>query len=117
MTLPIILCEDDIILMSHYKAIIDNWVMINDYDMQLVLATTDPEDIFLYLSKNKVTNSLYFLDIDLGKDFDGIDVAQHIRTDNEFAQIVFITSHQELAMETLKRQIAPLDYIVKDEQS
>ncbi len=117
MTLPIILCEDDIILMSHYKAIIDNWVMINDYDMQLVLATTDPEDIFLYLSKNKITNSLYFLDIDLGKDFDGIDVAQHIRTDNEFAQIVFITSHQELAMETLKRQIAPLDYIVKDEQS
>lgn len=96
MTLPIILCEDDIILMSHYKAIIDNWVMINDYDMQLVLATTDPGDIFLYLSKNKVTNSLYFLDIDLGKHLDGIDIAQRIRIDNEFAQIVFITSSSRI---------------------
>ncbi|MGB4627818.1 MAG: LytTR family DNA-binding domain-containing protein [Erysipelotrichaceae bacterium] len=117
MTLPIILCEDDNVLMSHYKAIIENWVMINDYDMQLILATTDPKDVFLYLSKNKVTNSLFFLDIDLGKQLDGIDVAQQIRTDNEFAQIVFITSHQELAIETLKRQIAPLDYIVKDNRN
>lgn len=113
MTLPIILCDDDIILMSHYKGIIENWIMINDFDMKLVLATTDPKDIFLFLEKNALTNSLFFLDIDLGKQLTGIDVAQKIRSENEFAQIVFITSHQELALETLKRQIAPLDYIVK----
>lgn len=117
MTLPIILCEDDIALMSHYKAIIENWIMINDYDMRLVLATTDPAEVLLYLSQNQLTNSLYFLDIDLGKQLDGIDVAQQVRKDNEFAQIVFITAHQELALETLKRQIAPLDYIVKDDRN
>lgn len=57
------------------------------------------------------------MDIDLGGGIDGIDVAQHIRNENEFAQIVFITSHQELALETLKRQISPLDYIVKDDET
>lgn len=84
--------------------------------MKLVFATTDPNDIFLYLKKNDITNCLFFLDIDLGTHLDGIDIAQQIRSDNEFAQIVFITSHQELAIKTLQRQIAPLDYIVKDSQ-
>lgn len=91
--------------------------MINDYDMELVLSTTDPDDISLYISKNKITNSLFFLDIDLGNRLDGIDIAQHIRNENEFAQIVFITSHRELALETLKRQISPLDFIVKDDKT
>ena len=66
MTLPIILCDDDTLLLSHYKSVIENWIMINDYEMKLVLATTDPEDIFLFLKNNKFTNSLFFLDIDLG---------------------------------------------------
>ncbi len=114
MTLPIILCDDDIMLMTHYKQIIKNLIMINDYDMELVLVTTDPHDVLLYHHKANLTNCLFFLDIDLGKNLTGIDAAQLIRKENEFAKIVFITSHQELALETLKRQIAPLDYIVKD---
>lgn len=60
MTLPIVLCDDDIILLSHYQKIIENSIMINDYDMKLVLATTDSADIFLYLKNNKLTNSLFF---------------------------------------------------------
>lgn len=114
MTLPIILCDDDIMLMTHYKQIIKNLIMINDYDMELVLVTTDPHDVLLYHHKANLTNCLFFLDIDLGKNLTGIDVAQLLRKENEFAKIVFITSHQELALETLRRQIAPLDYIVKD---
>lgn len=114
MTLPIILCDDDIMLITHYKQIIKNLIMINDYDMELVLVTTDPHDVLLYHHKANLTNCLFFLDIDLGKNLTGIDVAQLLRKENEFAKIVFITSHQELALETLRRQIAPWDYIVKD---
>ena len=114
MTLPIILCDDDIMLITHYKQIIKNLIMINDYDMELVLVTTDPHDVLLYHHKANLTNCLFFLDIDLGKNLTGIDVAQLLRKENEFAKIVFITSHHELALETLRRQIAPLDYIVKD---
>lgn len=114
MTLPIILCDDDIMLITHYKQIIKNLIMINDYDMELVLVTTDPHDVLLYHHKANLTNCLFFLDIDLGKNLTGIDVVQLLRKENEFAKIVFITSHQELALETLRRQIAPWDYIVKD---
>lgn len=117
MALPIFLCDDDSVLVQYYKSVIENWIMINDYDMELIFATTDPDDIFLYLKRNSITNCLFFLDIDLGMSLDGIDIAQQIRSDNEFAQIVFITSHQELAIKTLQRQISPLNYIVKDGQT
>lgn len=117
MALPIFLCDDNSVLVQYYKSVIENWIMINDYDMELIFATTDPDDIFQYLKKNSLTNCLFFLDIDLGTELDGIDIAQQIRRDNAFAQIVFITSHQELAIKTLQKQISPLNYIVKDSQT
>ena len=79
MTLPIILCDDDIMLITHYKQIIKNLIMINDCDMELVLVTTDPHDVLLYHHKANLTNCLFFLDIDLGKNLTGIDVAQLLR--------------------------------------
>ncbi len=51
MALPIFLCDDDSVLVQYYKSVIENWIMINDYDMELIFATTDPDDIFLYLKK------------------------------------------------------------------
>lgn len=113
MTIPVFLCDDNVTLLSYYKRIIENSIIINDYDMELIMSTTDPADILLYLKKKQITNSLFFLDIDLRYKTDGIEVAQTIRNKNEFAQIVFITSHQELALESIKHQVAPLDFIVK----
>ncbi|HJA73191.1 MAG TPA: LytTR family DNA-binding domain-containing protein [Candidatus Limosilactobacillus faecipullorum] len=117
MTLPVFICEDESILLKHYTSVIKNWIMINNYDMNLVLSASNAQDIIHYLDTHLTTNSLYFLDIDLKSSFNGIEIAQKIRQQNKFAQIVFITSHQELAIETLKRQISPLNYIVKDNKT
>lgn len=111
--LPIFLCDDDSSILLRYRRFIENSIIINDYDMRVVISTTDSQDILLYLEKQQLTNSLFFLDIDLAQSMTGIDLAQKIRKKDAFAQIVFVTSHQEFALETLKRQIAPLNYIVK----
>ena len=49
--------------------------MINDYDMELIFATTDPDDIFLYLKKIVLPIVYSFWIIDLGTHLDGIDIA------------------------------------------
>ncbi|WP_125768684.1 LytR/AlgR family response regulator transcription factor [Lapidilactobacillus wuchangensis] len=117
MALPVFICDDETRFLTYYQQIIKNAIMINEYDLELILATTDPQDILRYLDKNKITDSLFFLDIDLENKENGIDLARQIRDQNEFAQIVFLTSHPELALETLKRQIAPLNYLIKDDKS
>lgn len=113
MRLPIFICDDDAAFLNNYQRIINNAIIINGYEMEIMMATTDITDILDYLKKNTLTDSLFLLDIDLGRDFNGIDAAEVIRNENKFAQIAFITSHQELAFETIKRQIGALDYILK----
>lgn len=113
MKLPIFICDDEQLLLSTYERIIKNTIIINDLEMEVFLATTDISDILSYISKNQITDSIFFLDINLGSPINGLDVAQKIRQVNEFAQIVFITSHKELAFEILKRRISALDFIIK----
>lgn len=114
MTLPIFICDDDERILKQYRRIIEDAIMINAFEMQLAIATTNIQDIRDYLQRNpELTDALFFLDIDLHGEISGIDEAVEIRNKNDYAQIVFVTSHREMAYETLKRRIAALDFIQK----
>ena len=88
--------------------------MIKEYDMQLVVATGDLQELM-----NNIVNSkegLFFLDMEIGEQPQaGLNLADEIRQQLPFAQIVFITTHEELSFLTLERRIAPLDYILKEQ--
>ena len=90
--------------------------MIKEYDMQLVVATGDLQELM-----NNVMNSkegLFFLDMEIGEQTQaGLNLADEIRQQLPCAQIVFITTHEELSFLTLERRIAPLDYILKDQSA
>lgn len=110
----VFVCEDDYKLLNVIANYINNYLMIENLDMKLALATGDPHAILNYLDKNDVDRSLYFLDIDLGSDIDGIELARDIRKKKLNSKIVFITSHSEMVFLTFKYQIESLDYILKD---
>lgn len=111
---PIYLLEDNETQRVEYKSIIKNIIMIKEYDMQLVVATGDLHELM-----NNIVNSkegLFFLDMEIGEQTQaGLNLADEIRQQLPFAQIVFITTHEELSFLTLERRIAPLDYILKDQ--
>ena len=64
--------------------------------------------------KSKVTG-LYFLDIDLHADKNGIELAQEIRKYDPRGYIVFVTTHSEMAVLTFKYKVEAMDFIIKDE--
>ncbi|AVW09365.1 LytTR family transcriptional regulator DNA-binding domain-containing protein [Lactiplantibacillus paraplantarum] len=111
---PIYLLEDDEAQRVEYISIIKNIIMIKEYDMQLVVATGDLQELM-----NNIVNSkegLFFLDMEIGEQTQaGLNLADEIRQQLPFAQIVFITTHEELSFLTLERRIAPLDYILKEQ--
>lgn len=57
--------------------------------------------------------NIYLLDIDYGLDTNGIDLGKQIRRIDRNAKIIFLTSHQELAVETLNANIEPFSFIYK----
>ena len=117
--LPIYICEDNPVQLNRYSMVINNVIMMEEYDAKLYAAVTHPEELLeiLYASQqqNGITGSFYLLDIDLNSDMTGFELAQSIRKLDSRGFIVFITTHSELAMLTFQYQVEAMDYILKDE--
>ena len=111
--ISIFVCEDNPVHREHITGCINKYVMMQSLDMEVVLATASPYDVLDYLKKNSVTG-LYFLDLDLSSDINGIELAEAIRTHDPRGFIVFITTDAESHVLTFKYKVEALDYIVKN---
>ena len=92
---------------------IQNTILIEELDMQLVLNTGDPY-VLLEKIKNSQNTGIYFLDIDLGSDINGMKLAQLIRLYDPRGFIIFITAHSELSYMTFQYQVEAMDFVLKD---
>ncbi len=115
--LSIFICEDDVAQRQRLELYIQNYIMIEEYDMELVLATHCPHEVLDYVQSHKNMTGLYFLDVELNDTMTGIDLAAEIRNYDDLGKIVFITTHSELAYMTFTYKVEALDYIIKDDSN
>lgn len=111
--LKIFVCEDNKEQRERFTKIIQDVILIENYDMELALATEKPDDIINYISENTVSG-LYFLDIDLKTSINGIELATKIREYDPRGFIVFVTTHAEMSYLTFIYKVEAMDYIIKD---
>lgn len=112
--IDIYICEDNLTELALFTKYITNIVMFEELDMQLVLASSNPHELLNQLPHS--TNiGLFFLDIDLHSDIDGLTLAQEIRALQPNCFIVFITSHSEMSFLTFKYKVEALDFIIKND--
>lgn len=82
--------------------------------MELACCTTKPEDILSHLKPN-MPLGIYFFDIDLQADINGLALAEKIREYDPSGYIVFITSHIDMWRLTFEYKVSALDFIEKCE--
>lgn len=112
--LNIYLCEDNSqqrMLASDY---IKKAILIEDYDLNFVCSTDNPHEL-LDILKEQSQTGLYFLDIDLNSDINGLTLAQKIRNLDPRGFIVFVTTHSEMSYMTFTYKVEAMDFIIKDE--
>lgn len=114
MEYPIILCEDDPEQLVNLTSIINDFNVFHPNQYKLAFKSSDPHAIKNYIKENSIEKGVYFFDIDLGTDINGIDLAQWVRNYDVSGKIVFLTTHTEMAPLTLQRQVEPLGFIIKD---
>lgn len=114
--LSIFICEDNKIQRESIEAVINNYIMIEELDMKIEISTNDPYEILAYEEKNTNINGIYFLDVDLRSDIDGIQLGGKIRNMDIGGKIIFITTHSEMMYFTFKYKVEAMDYIIKDER-
>ncbi|WP_395390581.1 MULTISPECIES: response regulator transcription factor [Levilactobacillus] len=113
--LAVYLCEDNPEQLKHYTDVVQRYIMINDYDMQVVCATASPAELLHQLTIDPPEYALFFLDIEFpAEQMSGLETAIAIRKQLGFAEIVFVTTHSEMALLTFERKVEPMDFIVKD---
>lgn len=111
--LPIFLCEDNLFQLEGIKNIIENFILLENFDMEILCATSSPYELLDCLNKHNPP-ALYFLDIDLSLSVTGFDLAEQIRLKDPRGFIVFITTYNEFSPIVFERQLEAMDYILKD---
>lgn len=111
--MKVVLCEDNEKLLDVLALYINNYVLMEDNSIEIVLKTTSPSEVITYIEYNRA--DCYFLDIDLNDKLTGLDLAKQIRMIDPVASIIFVTSHNEMLRLTFTYHVEALDFIVKDE--
>lgn len=111
----IYVCEDNEKERDIIKESIEKAILINNLDFKIKSLTDNPFEIISIIDSNKKQRGIYFLDVDLKADINGVQLAAEIRKYDPNGFIIFITSHGELSYLTFTYKIEALDFIVKDD--
>lgn len=87
---------------------------MEELDMELACVSNKPEDI-LDKVRNTSEVGIYFLDIDLKTDMNGMNLALKIREYDPRGFIIFVTTHSEMSYMTFIYKIEAMDFILKDD--
>ena len=110
----IFICEDDSIQRKRLEKTISNYILSSNSGMSIALSTANPTALLEYLESHSVQSGLFFLDVDLQCDMNGIELGGKIRKIDHFATIVFITTHSEMTHLVFTHKVEALDYILKE---
>lgn len=110
------ICEDNKNILKLIKTEVEKYIMIQGYDIEIMGTYEKPED-FIDNIEQVQQRSIYFLDIDYNNsNLNGFDIGKAIRKKDTRGFIIYITSYDNLLMETFKYRLEALDYIIKDNE-
>lgn len=112
--LSVFICEDNERYRQMVLKCVQNYINMEDLDMEVALCTLDPAEIIQFIKHSKV-NGLYFMDIELEGGYNGVNVAKDIRQYDPRGFIAFITSHPQYLSLTFEYGVEALAYINKEE--
>lgn len=110
--LKIFICEDERKQREYLEKIIREYCIIQGVDAHLEMSTDSPKEILEGV--DTTIPSLYYLDVDLHQDMNGIELAKEIRNKGGQSFLVFVTTHSEMTPLTFQYKVEAMDYIIKD---
>lgn len=109
--LNFILMDDELQHNIHMKKRLDSIFDRHGLEACMGLSATKPSEVLAYSLDNLERNNVYFLDVDLSCDLNGIELAMKIREHDARSYIIFVSAHPEFVMPSLKTKI--FDFLVK----
>ncbi|MBP3543408.1 MAG: response regulator transcription factor [Lachnospiraceae bacterium] len=108
------LCDDEPIWLKKIEHAIITYQVSSDWDFSIAAKASSPDELLVYIKKQKPSHGIYFLDVDYKTTVNGMDLGKEIRQLDSNAFLIYVTTHEEMAMETFRLKLQALDYIIKD---
>lgn len=110
----IYICEMQKELLNYYQLLINNYILMENLDIQVAAAVNSPGELLDILSSNSCSQpGLYFLNIDFQHEMNGIALAHQIRKYDPRGFIVFITALESFLPEVLESNIEVMNFIIQ----
>lgn len=111
--LKVYICEDNDMQRERMSTFVDDILGEEDLDMEKAVVTGNPYEIIDAISIASEAG-VFFLDVDLQTDINGLELAKRIRELQPRCFIVFVTTHSEMAFMTFSYRVEAMDFIIKD---
>lgn len=107
--LNFVLCDDNLLIVSKMKEMLEILFIKHDIDAQVGFFTDNPKRVLNYEKENII--DVLILDINLNSDMSGIELAKIIRKNNKSVYIIFLTGHLEYSL--VAYSVKTFDYLPK----
>lgn len=112
--IKVYLCDDEPIWLKKIEHAIVNYQVSTDWDFSIACRAATPNELLACVKEQKPNNGIYFLDVDYKTTVNGMDLGAELRRLDSNAYLIYVTTHEEMAMETFRLKLMALDYIIKD---
>lgn len=114
--LEIFICHQAKEEREYLKKIIENIILIENFQMEISIVSDNPKEILKAVKKN-TGPAIYFLGVCFDSDINGIALGSKIREYDELGVVVFVTPHLEMSYLAYLYKVEALDYIILDSSS
>ena len=104
-----VLCDDNIMVLSKLKEMLNSIFLKYDFDATVKLATNSTKELIKFVNYNRI--DVLFMDIDLNTKENGIEIAKLIRKSNKSLYLIFVTAHFEYIISSF--ECKTFDFIQK----
>lgn len=110
----IYICDDEPIWIAQIEQAVSDFMISSDWEMTILCKSSKPTKLLECLLQDKTLGGIYFLDVILKSEINGMELGANIRKLDPEAALIFVTTHDELVMETFRLKLQATDYIIKD---
>lgn len=110
----IYLCDDEVAWIEKMEHAVSDFMVSSDWEFSIVCKALMPNNLLDCLYQRETWGGIYFLDIGFKSEMSGIDLGRKIRELDPEAILIFITTHDEMVMDTFRLKLQATDYIIKD---
>lgn len=112
----IYLCDNDPSWLKRTEHAISCFQVKSDWALTVVCMAQSPRELLSVLESRGTRFGIYFLDVEYKTEMNGMALGTKIRRLDRDAFLIYVTAHENMALETFRLKLQALDFILKDSE-